>query len=270
MENIAAVLLVMVVTSLPISLSRVLQTGLHPNHIIHILMSILIIFIFTLRKKLDLRWFLIVYLFIFTTLSISAFIQYGLVSAGFYFAAGAIYILSMGFGLLAGVICTGFFAVIIACIAYLWVSGFLIFPGDAGRYILLPTVWATMTSAFLVTTALVFVSSTRIVHELNELVDTIDEQRRLIDERNTEVTRINEELEQALKEVKTISGLLPICSNCKKIRDDQGYWQQVERYVEVHSDVTFTHGLCPDCIESLYPEIADRILKKKRGSSTKE
>lgn len=62
------------------------------------------------------------------------------------------------------------------------------------------------------------------------------------------------ELRNALEEVKTLSGLLPICSSCKKIRDDQGYWQSVEHYVQAHSKATFTHGICPDCFKRVYPE----------------
>ena len=62
------------------------------------------------------------------------------------------------------------------------------------------------------------------------------------------------ELTQALAEVKQLSGLLPICANCKKIRDDQGYWHQVENYVRERSEAEFTHGVCPDCARKLYPE----------------
>lgn len=57
------------------------------------------------------------------------------------------------------------------------------------------------------------------------------------------------ELQEALKEVKTLSGLVPICASCKKVRDDQGYWDQVENWIEKHSDATFTHGICPECKE---------------------
>jgi PAS domain S-box-containing protein len=61
-------------------------------------------------------------------------------------------------------------------------------------------------------------------------------------------------LQKALEEIKTLSGIIPICSNCKKIRDDQGYWSQGESYVSKHSEAQFSHGLCPDCIKKLYPE----------------
>ncbi len=66
--------------------------------------------------------------------------------------------------------------------------------------------------------------------------------------------RLIDELRKALGEVKTLSGLLPICANCKKIRDDGGYWTQVESYLLQKADVSFTHGICPDCMKELYPD----------------
>jgi PAS domain S-box-containing protein len=80
----------------------------------------------------------------------------------------------------------------------------------------------------------------------------ITEQKRVEAERK----RLIEELSQALTKVKTLSGLLPICASCKKIRDDQGYWQQVETFIKARSDADFSHGICPDCMEKLYPEYA--------------
>ncbi|MBN8706548.1 MAG: response regulator [Bacteroidetes bacterium] len=61
-----------------------------------------------------------------------------------------------------------------------------------------------------------------------------------------------EELREALAREKTLGGLLPICAGCKKIKDDKGYWKQVESYIEHHSHATFTHGICPACTEQLY------------------
>lgn len=64
-----------------------------------------------------------------------------------------------------------------------------------------------------------------------------------------------QDLEQALRKVEVMRGLLPICASCKKIRDDQGYWCQVEQFVETHSEARFTHGLCPDCLTRHYGDI---------------
>jgi ligand-binding sensor domain-containing protein len=70
-------------------------------------------------------------------------------------------------------------------------------------------------------------------------------------------------IEEALGEVRMLSGLLPICANCKKIRDDGGAWHQIESYVREHSEATFTHGICPTCLETLHPEAARRIKERK-------
>ncbi|MDK9706469.1 MAG: transporter substrate-binding domain-containing protein [Desulforhopalus sp.] len=81
-------------------------------------------------------------------------------------------------------------------------------------------------------------------------------------ERNDLITS----LKQALSEVKTLQGFLPICSSCKRIRNDTGYWQQIEHYIEDHTDSKFSHSICPDCINTLYPEMAGKILRKaERG-----
>ncbi len=64
------------------------------------------------------------------------------------------------------------------------------------------------------------------------------------------------DLHTALREVKTLRGIVPICASCKKIRNDQGFWQQVEVYVSAHTDALFSHGLCPECAGKLYPSLA--------------
>jgi DNA-binding NarL/FixJ family response regulator len=71
---------------------------------------------------------------------------------------------------------------------------------------------------------------------------------------NVELAERNNELHQALQQIKKLSGLLPICMHCKKIRDDAGYWLEVENYIGTHADVEFSHGLCPDCLEKIYPD----------------
>ncbi len=63
-----------------------------------------------------------------------------------------------------------------------------------------------------------------------------------------------EELKEALATVNQLSGMLPICSSCKKIRDDRGYWNQIEAYIRDHSEAEFSHGICPECARKLYPE----------------
>jgi hypothetical protein len=71
----------------------------------------------------------------------------------------------------------------------------------------------------------------------------------------------NKDLEKALSEIKRLRGILPICAECKRIRDDAGYWHQVELYVREHTEAEFSHSICPDCIRKLYPE----FIKEKNN-----
>ena len=74
-------------------------------------------------------------------------------------------------------------------------------------------------------------------------------------ERESELRRSNDELQRALKEVKVLRGLIPICASCKKIRNDGGFWQQLEEYLCDHSEAEFSHGLCQPCVKKLYPGV---------------
>ncbi|MFH2006574.1 MAG: PAS domain S-box protein [bacterium] len=75
--------------------------------------------------------------------------------------------------------------------------------------------------------------------------------------------RLIEDLQRALSEIKTLQGIIPICGHCKSVRDDQGYWTQVELYLRERADVEFSHGLCPTCVEQHYPEFATRRSEEK-------
>ena len=82
---------------------------------------------------------------------------------------------------------------------------------------------------------------------------------------DAERERLIAELKAALENVKTLSGLLPICGTCKKIRDDKGYWQRIEAYVSERSDAQFSHGLCPTCAERMKVELSERYPRKTEG-----
>ena len=85
----------------------------------------------------------------------------------------------------------------------------------------------------------------------------ITERRRI----ETERERLIDELQKALVQVKTLSGFIPICSSCKKVRNDTGYWELVEAYISTRSEAEFSHSICPDCAQKLYPEIYAKISK---------
>lgn len=80
------------------------------------------------------------------------------------------------------------------------------------------------------------------------------ERRKKVEEERDQVIQ---ELKTTLSEVKILKGFLPICSICKKIRDDQGYWNQIESYIRARSDAEFSHSICPECTQTHYPDFAD-------------
>ena len=102
-------------------------------------------------------------------------------------------------------------------------------------------------------------------------------QKRIIERQRTELALKVAELQKAMDEIKVLRGIIPICVHCKKIRDDDGYWESVEQYIQEHSEAGFSHGICPDCLKKHFPDIADEILasqaeyeKNKKAEQTIE
>jgi hypothetical protein len=73
-----------------------------------------------------------------------------------------------------------------------------------------------------------------------------------------DLKRKNTELQQAQAQIKTLKGIIPICMHCKEIRDDEGYWVQLEKYITTHSDAQLSHGICEKCLHKLYPDLAEK------------
>ena len=86
---------------------------------------------------------------------------------------------------------------------------------------------------------------------LYSIIHDISERRRIEQERENLIAK----LEQAMAEIKRLRGILPICATCKKIRDGEGYWSQIETYISTHSEVEFTHGICPECEGEIYSSL---------------
>lgn len=92
--------------------------------------------------------------------------------------------------------------------------------------------------------------------DVGELRARVEVGRRMVEMQDALATKIAE-LCQALEQIKTLRGIVPICMHCKKIRDDQGYWKRVETYVGEHSEAKFSHGICPACVKEYYPELEE-------------
>jgi DNA-binding response OmpR family regulator len=97
------------------------------------------------------------------------------------------------------------------------------------------------------------------IHSLARIKRAEDALRRKEEEQRGLIS----ELQKALAEIRTLKGLIPICSCCKKIRDDKGYWNQLEIYISEHTDAVFTHAICPNCAERLYPEYCGKDVENR-------
>ena len=106
-----------------------------------------------------------------------------------------------------------------------------------------------------------FVTATRELDEAGRYLGSVGVFRDITQRRKADEDRekLIQELKQALVEVRKLSGLLPICAHCKKIRDDRGYWSQIEAYITQHSTAQFSHGICPDCFQEQFPEVPKNI-----------
>lgn len=95
------------------------------------------------------------------------------------------------------------------------------------------------------------------IGELALVFNSMVEKRKLAEK---ERERLISDLQKAMAEIKTLQGVIPICANCKKIRDEEGAWHQLEAYISEHTDSVFTHGICKDCVKKLYPDYANRVI----------
>ena len=125
------------------------------------------------------------------------------------------------------------------------------------------TIWASHIVTILFSTACATIASFFILRKQNRLNGKLATQNIESEHLRKELEKSVAQLKDSLAEVKTLYGLLPICASCKKIRDDKGYWNQIETYISNRSEVSFSHSLCPECAHKLYPNYG----KKKENDT---
>jgi len=129
---------------------------------------------------------------------------------------------------------------------------------------ILPPFWLTWWfrfAVFIILAGLILAGHTRRMNKVEKLNIKLEAE---VSKRTQELESQKNELQIALSHVNQLSGLLPICASCKKIRDDKGYWNQIESYITKHSEADFSHGICPDCYKNLYPELVNNKIRKNK------
>lgn len=131
------------------------------------------------------------------------------------------------------------------------------------KQVILPdiTLWQSHLVTILFSTLCAACVSYLVLKRQIRLNNTLKEKNAESDRLREELGKTVESLEKSLAKVKTLSGLLPICSSCKKIRDDEGYWNKIEVYISNRANVDFSHGLCPDCAKKLYGDFMDETAE---------
>lgn len=145
-----------------------------------------------------------------------------------------------------------------------WVIGTGVYLDDLHREFARTSRKLIFISALILT--MIFILSAIIIHqgvkETGKRLSAEQELRKHNDQLDELVKHRTADLEEALSKVRLLSGFLPICASCKKIRDDKGYWNQSESYIQQHSEAEFSHSICPDCAKKLYPQFT---VKKHRS-----
>jgi PAS domain S-box-containing protein len=110
----------------------------------------------------------------------------------------------------------------------------------------------------------VWLTATALLNDEGVPVAVATTERDITDRKQEEKEKVEliKKLQKALAEVKTLRGIIPICMICKQIRDDKGYWEEVEVYVHKHSEAEFSHGICPNCLKTKFPKIYEKNEKK--------
>ena len=169
-----------------------------------------------------------------------------------------------------------FISLILQCIAVYFSFRLITLTGHTRAWLLLSLGVATMATRRLITLATLFTTpashsvmdySFEIIGALGSAmmvigVVSIKPVFTLIKKSEEDQRILATSLKDALDHVKILKEMLPICAHCKKVRDDDGYWQQIETYITKNSDTQFSHGICPDCVRKFYPEFSEAILKK--------
>lgn len=268
------------VPSLLASIYRAKEFGLRPIFLLQLAVYLVVLLIIAFRHRLSFRARTFTLLSILFILAIGGLLTWGLMGMGIPFIISCSVITTVLFGSRAGIVTTALGILIIVLAGLGIYTGRLRLAFDMNDYARSSGAWLTAIFGTGLFTSVVVISSGRLYDSLMASIRDLSRRSATLQQTNEELQREisrrlemeeelrnyethleemvdqrTKELQSALANVKMLTGMLPICASCKNIRDDEGYWHQVEVYIRSHSEVEFSHGICPDCTIKLYPEL---------------
>ena len=249
-------LLIVVLVAVPVSVSRYFYTGWVLVYGVHLLFLGIVVAAFLLRRRLSYAMRAVVMIVMMDIAAIGGILSFSLLGSAWWWMLMAGLLSGLLFTRKVGVIHTALGVLFLVAVAGAYSTGLLTIEFDANEYITLPVSWATLLSGPVLLTICGFWA-------IGLFFDTARYQFMELDKRREQKALLVEQLEASLEEVRTLSGLIPICMHCKKIRDDRGFWENVEAFVERHTGAQFTHALCQPCGVELYGELWQSAMRER-------
>jgi hypothetical protein len=239
----------------PASASRALFTGWLHLYTFHVVLALVIVVVHACRSRMPFGVKATGLILILSCVGVAAVFRSGLLGLGLWWLLLSSLVAGLLFSIRWGIV----LAVVTCCIVVAagvgFVTGILTMPFDANAYLAQPSSWATLLFAGALMPLFVFQAIAVYQKAMSDLLEEVGRQH---DQQTILVA-------QAVAEIKTMRGVIAICAQCKKIRNDMGYWEQLEAYLEDHSEAQFTHSLCHPCGEALYGALWRTAMRRRES-----
>ncbi len=248
LEQIWTMLMVLLSLAAAGSLVRSQFTGWLPVH--SLILTLLIFFsgCFALRKRLSFDVRIGIVMILFYIIGSSALFYFGRVAAGAWWLILCALIGSVFYPPRLAIMHAAASLLLIVGAGVGYISGWLTLPFDADVYVRSPVTWASLVLGCVVLSLFIFAAVASYQRAALALLKEVAENRR--------------QLEHSMQEIRTLRSFIPICAQCKQVRDDQGFWASVEEYLLKNADMSFSHCMCPDCGRKLYGEAWDKATQQ--------
>lgn len=230
----------------PLAIIRGWNSGWTYLELIYSILFIFIVIVSFLRKRITTRIKVVCITLVSLVIAIMGFCSMGMLAgAVFYFSLAGV-IFALFFSKRTVVLFEILLTLFLVLVAIGFSSNLLEVKSGANTLLSSYTHWILYILSFSLTLTIICITILNYRKELKLLIENLSHQRKELEQKNIE-------LNKALDEIRTLRGILPLCSYCKKIREDEGYWEQVDVYIHKNTDANISHSICPDCMEKYFP-----------------